>query len=90
MAEPVAAEELGRAKRQAETGAWLGLQNSRDRAEALGHAVVMTGEPRDLDRQLSRSRAATPADLQRVARRLERRSRSLLWLTPAGAPGGRP
>lgn len=93
--EPVAEADLERAKRQTETSVWFGLQTTRGRAQALGSGVALAGQPGDLERLLERVRAATPADLQRVAAQLTPSRRNVLWLLPEpdserGQAGGRP
>jgi len=96
LVEPVGEEELERAKRQIETAVWFGLQTSRGRAQALGTGQMLAGDFQDLERQLERIRACTPADLQRAARHLDPARRNVLWLKPSqdamptSDPGGRP
>lgn len=92
MAEPVSADELERAKRQMEIAVWLGLQTSRGRAQALGHAEMLAGDSRDAARDIERIRACTAEDLVRAARDLDPARRDVVWLlpTPSGSTGGRP
>ncbi len=87
--------DLERAKRQTETTVLFGIQTTRGRAQALGSGLVLAGSADDLDRLLDQVRAATAADLQRVAAQLSAERCDLVWLLPPvingpGSSGGRP
>jgi zinc protease len=85
--EPIAGEELDRARKQLELALLLGRQSANDRGQVLGAADLIAGDWRDADRQLERLRALTPTDLQQAAARtLVAARRYLVWMTPA--PGG--
>jgi zinc protease len=86
--EAVAAEDLDRARRQIEARMLFGWQTSRGRAEALGTAQLLDGDYRAAAAHLERVRQLTPDDLRRVAAMfLTGAGRSVVWVTPAGAPG---
>jgi len=86
-AEPIGEGELERAKRQLETAAWLSVQTSHGRGQALGQSVMLAGAPEDFTRQLERIRACTANDLMRVATLLDPARREVLWVS---AVGGQP
>jgi zinc protease len=88
-AEPIGEGELERAKRQLETAAWLSIQTSHGRGQALGQSVMLAGDPQDFTRQLERIRACTANDLMRVATLLDPAKREVLWVSATGA-GGQP
>jgi zinc protease len=88
-AEPIGEGELERAKRQLETAAWLSIQTSHGRGQALGQSVMLAGDPQDFTRQLERIRACTANDLMRVASLLDPARREVLWISATGA-GGQP
>jgi len=88
--EPISADELEIARRQAESAMLFSLQTARGRAVALGTSLTATGDPDDAARQLERIRACTPADIQRVAARfLPASRRTVVWMAPAAGGGGR-
>jgi zinc protease len=87
--EPVSAQELEKAKRQAEVATWLGLQTSRGRAQAIGHSVMLAGDADDYARHIERIRAVTPEDVTKAAYLLDAAKREVLWMAPVDA-GGRP
>jgi zinc protease len=93
--DPVSDEELDRARRQLEVGLLLDGQSARDRGQALGRSVMLTGDRTDVARRLDLLRTLTPADLQKAAARtLTASRRTVVWLAPAaaavGSGGGRP
>lgn len=88
-AEPVSESELERAKRQIETSAWLGLQTSHSRAQAIGQSVMLAGAPEDFTRQLDRIRGCTANDLTRVAMLLDPAQREVIWISSPSAGGQR-
>jgi predicted Zn-dependent peptidase len=89
-AETVSNDELEKAKRQIETATWLGLQNSRGRAQVIGYSVMLSGNDQDFARQLERIRAVTPNDVLEAARLLDPARREVLWIVPGPGAGGRP
>jgi predicted Zn-dependent peptidase len=89
--EPVAEEELERARRQEEIGTLLAWQTVRGRAEALGSAQLVEGDWRAAALRLERVRRLTAADLQRAAARvLIPGGRNVLWVAPVDPRGGGP
>jgi zinc protease len=90
-AEPVTAEELERARRQAEGGILFAWQGVHGRTLALGLAQIVDGDYRGAWTRLERVRALAAADLQRAAARvLKPENRGVVWLVPGGAPGPAP
>lgn len=81
--EPIPAEELERARQRMLTQEYFRGQGVRARAQALGEALVLTGDVAGADARLARLAALTPTDLQRVAQRVfARESRAIVWLVP--------
>ena len=66
--EPVSEKELTGVKNRAEAGLLRALTSNSGWASALGEYQGLTGDWRNLFRQLDRIRAVTPADIQRVAK----------------------
>jgi zinc protease len=86
--EPVGADELERARRQAEASLLLGWQSARGRAQALGTAERAGGDWRAAWGRLAALRALTPAELQRAAAVvLAADRRAVVWLRPAAGRG---
>ncbi|HEV2079841.1 MAG TPA: insulinase family protein, partial [Allosphingosinicella sp.] len=65
---PVTAAELAEAKNELVAAALRERETFSGRAFALGEALVRTGDPRHLDKQLAAIQKVTAADVQRVAR----------------------
>ncbi|OYY66053.1 pitrilysin family protein [Sphingomonas sp. 28-62-11] len=88
---PVSAAELTEAKNQLLTGAISQRETADGKASAIASAVIIDGDPRAADRQLTALAAVTAADVQRVARRYlaENRSATVRYLpaTPGGPKG---
>jgi zinc protease len=85
-AEPVADEELARARNQLEAAFVFGQDSLHGRASELGR-YELAGGVRLLDGYLPGIRAVTAADVQRVARRyFTRDRRTTAILTPSPAP----
>jgi len=83
--EPVAAEVFARVRSRLVLDALFGAQPVRARAAAFGEAVFRHGDPALANRRLETLERLTPADLQRVARRVIAESaRSVTWYVPAG------
>ena len=89
--EPVTAEELERARRQAEGGILFAWQGVHGRTLALGMAQIVDGDYHGAWTRLERLRALAAADLQRAAARvLKPENRGVVWLVPGGTPGPAP
>ncbi len=65
---PVAARELEKAKNQILSGTILGRQTVQQKADGIGYAAVMCGNPELVNQELARFMGVTTADIQRVAR----------------------
>jgi zinc protease len=86
--EPVSAEELEAAKRQAESTTLFGWQAVHGRTTALGAAQLVDGDFQRAWSRVARLRQMGAADLQRAAAGvLKGENRSVVWLVP---PGGSP
>ena len=83
LVQPVKPEDLERAKRQTENAIWTSLETVRGRAQALGSAALLAGDPNDMERQIQRLRAVTADDVRRAASRLDPARRVVVWLAPA-------
>jgi len=82
----VTAEELEKAKNQLRASVVLERQTALGVAEALQTAALNHGDPGFINRSLDAALAATPADLQRVARQYyATTNRALAVVQPAGA-----
>lgn len=66
--EPVAQEELQKAKKQKEAASVFSVQTIAQSAEQLGRNYLATGDPLFEETALQRIRNVTPTDIQRVAR----------------------
>lgn len=66
--EPVTQEELAGVKRRARSGLIRGLGDNVNLAIQLANWQVLTGDWRNLFRQLDKINAVTPADIQRVSK----------------------
>jgi zinc protease len=88
--EPLPADELERALRREDAATLFAWQSAHRRAEALGAAALVDGDPDAALTQLTRLRSLTPADVQAAAQRvLDPAHRTVVWLSPARAGGGR-
>ena len=67
-AQPVEAEELQKAKNQEIAADVLGRDSDEDKAVALENAAVIGNDPNLVNTEIDRYLAATPADIQRVAK----------------------
>lgn len=90
---PPGDEELAAARKQLENTMLFGWQSTRGRAQALGTAVMTTGDAAGAARDLERLRACTGADVQRAAAKwLTPSRRTVAWMaarpSPAGAAAG--
>jgi len=68
--EPVTAEELEGVKRRARAGLITGFGDNLQLANSLADYQALTGDWRNLFRQLDQLEAVTPADIQRVAKEI--------------------
>lgn len=83
--DPLPADALDRLRASWITSDLVRSQTVRARAQALGDAVLESGDLAYTSRRLAAIDALTPADLQRLAGRLFVDSaRSVLWIVPAG------
>lgn len=83
--EPLAAGDFDRARAQLVTNDLLRAQDLRSRAQSLTESVLAGGVPASPDARAAALDRLTPADLQRVARRiLDDNARTLLLLIPEG------
>jgi zinc protease len=81
-------EEMGKAKNQAESDFVFGLETPQNRADALGNAVLITGDAGRAGRKLEEIRAVTSADVQRVVNTyLVSDRRTVVWVVPTERSG---
>ncbi len=66
---PVAAAELDKAKNQLITEQLRARETSNGKAQALGEAAVLLGDPNRVNTDLARLQAVTAADIQRVMKK---------------------
>jgi len=84
-AEPLAAEELIKAKNRLETELWSQLDTADGKAESLGHYQITTGDSRRLFEVARRVDEVTAEDVARVAAKyLVREGRSIVIAEPSG------
>jgi zinc protease len=82
------AEELSKARNQMESELVFGLEEVQGRAEAIGTATLITGDPGAAARRLEQTRAVTAADVQRViSTYLVPQRRTVVWLVPQERSG---
>ena len=83
--EPLASPDFDRARAQLVTNDLIRAQDLRTRAQSLAETVLAGGIPAAADVRVAALNRLTPADLQRVARRvLTDNARTLLLLGPEG------
>jgi zinc protease len=86
---PVDPAELIRLKNQLVTATLKGRETAEGRASTVGRDVIIENDPHATDKRLAAIQAVTPADVQRVARRLlpDDRAVAIRWVGgPAGTP----
>lgn len=66
---PVTEAELAEAKAELVAAALRERETVDGRGDALGRAIILTGDPRHADREIADLQAVTAADVQRVARK---------------------
>jgi zinc protease len=90
--EPVAVDELERAKRRLEAEQLFQSETVRHRAASLGTAQLLQDSPRPVYDRLERVRKLAPLDLQRAAAKVLRAAgRSVVWVRspgPSSSPAG--
>ncbi|HEY4564505.1 MAG TPA: pitrilysin family protein [Thermoanaerobaculia bacterium] len=96
--EPVAEEELVKAKNQIIAGLVFGRQTAQDKADAIGYAKVILNDESYVNRQLAELQKVTAADVRRVARTyFTPENRTVVYMLPEamrpkpeGKPAGKP
>ncbi len=84
--EPVSATELQQAKNQFARDYILGRESVKDKAEVLGHAVVIHNDIKTADGEFDIFQNMTPADVQRVARTyFTPENRIVITIVPRGS-----
>jgi len=80
---PVTAEELAKAKNQIISRFVVGRQTAQEKADALGAAAVLRGNPDFYNTELANYQKVTAADVQRVcAKYLVNTNETRLWVHP--------
>src|SRR5436305_13419609 len=81
--EPMSAAELEKAKNQIIAGLVFGRETVQEKADALGHASVILGDWRQVNRQLAEYEKVTAADVERVANQYFRpENRTVVYMLP--------
>jgi zinc protease len=82
------AEEIQKAKNQAEADLVFGLEGVEDRAQAVGQAALITGDAKAAARRLDALRAVTAEDIRRVVTTLLIADhRTVVWVIPGERSG---
>jgi len=89
---PVAEEELARLKNQIVTAALKGRETAVGRASSLASDVILENDPRAADKRIAAIQRVTPADVQRVARRLlaDDKAVAITWAPAAAGAAATP
>jgi zinc protease len=88
-AEPISAGELQQAKNQFARDYILGRESNKDKAQTLGHAVVIHDEIKTADGEFDIFMNMTAADVQRVAQKyFTPENRLVLTIMPKSPAGG--
>jgi zinc protease len=88
--EPITAAELQQAKNQFARDYILGRESNQNKAETLGHAVVIHNDIKTADGEFDIFQNLTAADVQRVAKSyFTPENRLVLTIMPKGGTGGR-
>ena len=84
---PVTAAELEKAKNQLVTAQLLEFETNNGKAEALGFAAVILGDPKRVNTDIERLRNVTAADVQRVMKKyFVKNNQVAIYYLPEGAP----
>jgi zinc protease len=84
---PVTDEELAKAKNQIISRFVVGRQTAQEKADALGAAAVLRGNPEIYNTELANYQKVTAADVQRVcAKYLANTNETRLWVHPEKKP----
>lgn len=87
---PPPADAVERARLEEETATLFAWQTSRNRADALGAAALVDGDPASALARLERLRTITPQELQQAAKRtLNAAHRCVAWVLPTTPAGPR-
>jgi zinc protease len=86
-AQPPEAKELEKAKNQEIAGYVLGRDTDEEKAVALASAAVIGKDPGLANTELDRYLAASPADIQRVAKDYFQSAHATVLIVTASAPG---
>ena len=79
------ADELAKAKNQSEAELIFGLESMQDRAQAVGQAALISGDPTLAAKRLVEVRKVSIDDVRRVvASYLDVLHRTVVWLVPQG------
>jgi predicted Zn-dependent peptidase len=87
--EPVSEEEITKARDFSIGNFRLGLESTMALAQRAGEALLMTGEIEPIDEVVGSLAAVTPADVQRVAKRLLRPGEFAMAVVGPGGDAGR-
>jgi predicted Zn-dependent peptidase len=88
-AEPISESELQQAKNQFARDYILGRESNREKAQTLGHAIVIHNDIKTADGEFDIFMSTTAKDVQRVAQTYFRpENRLVLTIMPKGASGG--
>jgi zinc protease len=88
-AEPISAGELQQAKNQFARDYILGRESNKDKAQTLGHAVIIHDDIKTADGEFDIFMNMTAADVQRVAQKyFTPENRLVLTIMPKGSGGG--
>jgi zinc protease len=86
QAQPVGAAELEKAKNQLVTNQLRERETSQGKADALGNAAVLLGDPNRVNTDIERLQAVTAADVQRVMQKyFTDTNRVVLYYLPESA-----
>jgi zinc protease len=84
---PVSAAELEKAKNQIITSQLRQMETNNGKAQSLGQAAVLLGDPNRVNTQLDRLQAVTAADIQRVAKKyFTEANRFVFYYLPEAKP----
>jgi zinc protease len=88
--EPISVNELQQAKNQFARDYILGRETDQNKADVLGHAVVIHNDIKTADAEFDIFQGLTAADVQRVARKyFTPENRLVLTIVPRSSTGGR-